>query len=394
MDLTRKFALLACLYIAQGLPYGFFTQALPALLRDQGMSLEVIGLAVFLALPWAIKFLWAPLLDKYGTRKRWIVAANLCAVLCMLGMSMVPLSELVSNAVYVLFAGFFLMNLFTATQDIATDGMAVSRLSEQERGLGNGIQVAGYRVGMILGGGLLLAWFTAIGWQYSMWILALMMFAFTLPAFFMRQHDHHVEQEKLSLSDFVGFIKLPHLTLWLLVLLSYKFGDYLSGTMVRPMMVDMGLSIDDIALMMGSVGFTAGLFGALFGGWWIQYLGRFKALVLFGVLQAFACGAWVLLPLGYDGLWLMYGLSALEHFVGGLATAALFTVMMDHCRPVCAGSDYTVQSCIVVLMNMVAAGLSGVSAANLGYTSHFILSGAVGLIALPLIIRYRRHLLS
>ncbi len=216
----QQFGLLACLYVAQGLPYGFFTQALPALLRSEGMALETIGFAVFLVLPWAIKFMWAPALDKYGTRKQWILGANLIAVGCMVGMSMFELSELVTNRVYILFGGFFLLNLFTATQDIATDGMAVSRLSVDERGIGNGIQVAGYRVGMILGGGLLLAWFTVLGWQYSMLLLAAMMFIFTLPAFMMEQRDHHLEQEKLHIKDFIQFVKQPHLSLWVMVLLT------------------------------------------------------------------------------------------------------------------------------------------------------------------------------
>lgn len=394
MSWLQKFGLLASLYVAQGLPYGFFTQALPALLRNEGMSLEVIGFAVFLALPWALKFLWAPALDKYGTRKRWVIGANLSAVVCMLIMSTFELSTLVSGATYVLFAGFFLMNLFTATQDIATDGMAVTRLTPQERGIGNGIQVAGYRVGMILGGGLLLAWFTVLGWQYSLWIMAAMMLLFTLPAFFTPEHDHHIEQEKLHLRDFVNFIKLPHIGLWIVILLTYKFGDYFSGTMVRPLLIDSGLSVEDIALMLGTVGFTTGLVGALVGGWWIKYLGRFKALLLFCVIQAVAIASWFLLSLGFDSMWLLYGLSSLEHFAGGLATAALFTVMMDNCREQCAGSDYTIQSCIVVLMNLVAAGISGLSAANIGYTAHFILSGVLGLLAVPLILKYRREFLS
>lgn len=394
MSWLQKFGLLASLYIAQGLPYGFFTQALPALLRSEGVGLEVIGFAVFLAVPWAVKFLWAPLLDKYSTRKRWIVGANLAASVCMVGMSMFELNTLVTRAFYILFGGFFLMNLFTATQDIATDGMAVTRLSPEERGIGNGIQVAGYRVGMILGGGLLLAWFTVLGWQYSMWILAAMMLLFTLPALFTAEHDHHVEQEKLHLSDFVKFVKLPHLGLWLVILLCYKFGDYFGGTMIRPLLIDSGLSVEDIALMLGTVGFTTGLIGALVGGWWVKYLGRYKALMLFCIIQAISIAGWVLLPLGFDSLPVLYGLSGLEHFAGGLATAALFTVMMDQCRPACAGSDYTIQSCIVVLMNLVAAGISGVSAANIGYTAHFVLAGVLSLAAVPLIKRYRRQLLS
>lgn len=394
MSKAQKFGLLASLYIAQGLPFGFFMQSLPVLLRNQGMGLETIGFAAILVMPWALKFLWAPFLDKWGTRQHWIVGSNLLAVACMLVMSFMDLSELVSTGVYILFGGFFLMNLFTATQDIATDGMAVNQLTEEERGIGNGIQVAGYRVGMILGGGLLLAWFTVLGWQYSLWALAAVMMLATLPALMFKEHDHHLEQEQLGIKDFFEFVKLPHIGLWLLIILSYKFGDAFSGTMVRPLLIDYGLGVEDIALILGTVGFAAGLVGALLGGWWVSHMGRYHALLVFSLIQAIAVSVWVLVPMGSTSSPILYGLSALEHFAGGLATAALFTAMMDHCRKECAGSDYTIQSCIVVLMNMVAAGLSGVSAENLGYEAHFILAGVVSLIAVPLIIRYRRNFVS
>ena len=156
MTRNQKFGLLASLYIAQGLPFGFFMQSLPTLLRKEGANLETIGFGVILALPWAFKFLWAPALDKFATRKFWIVTANLLAVTCMLGLSIMDLSQLVNERVFILFGGFFLMNLFSSTQDIATDGLAVNQLKENERGIGNGIQVAGYRTGMIIGGGMLL----------------------------------------------------------------------------------------------------------------------------------------------------------------------------------------------------------------------------------------------
>ncbi len=159
-------------------------------------------------------------------------------------------------------------------------------------------------------------------------------------------------------------------------------------------MIDMGLSIEDIALMIGTVGFAAGLVGAILGGWWVKYLGRYRALIVFCVIQAITCGAWIILPLGFDAMWLLYTLSIVEHFSGGLATAALFTVMMDHCRPLCAGSDYTIQSCIVVMMNMVAAGMSGIVAVNIGYTNHFALAGIAGLISIPFIYRYRKQFIS
>lgn len=389
-----KFALLTCLYIAQGLPFGFFMQSLPVLLRNQGMSLEVIGFSTILVLPWAFKFLWAPVLDKWGKRRTWIIANNLGAVAFLLLLSFFSLEKLVTEQMLMLFAGFLVLNFFSATQDIATDGLAVNLLDENERGFGNGIQVAGYRVGMILGGGLLLAWFALLGWQYSLWILAAILLTVTIPIATFSEADHHRQQENLGLKDFIAFIKLPHLTLWLLIVLTYKFGEHFANAMIRPLLIDQQLDVEQIALILGSVGFTAGLAGALAGGLLVNRLGRFNALLSFGIIQAGAVAIWAIVPLGFNDAVTVYSLSGLEHFAGGLATAALFTVMMDHCRAQCAGSDYTFQASIVVFMNMVAAAASGVFAARFGYSAHFALAGVFGLLALPLVIRYRTYLLQ
>ncbi len=398
MTRNQKFGLLISLYIAQGLPYGFFTQTLPVLLRSEGVDLKTIGFGMTLVLPWALKFLWAPALDKFATRKFWILSSNLIAIVCLIFMSFIDLGYLVNQGIMLLFAGFFLMNLFTATQDIATDGLAVNYLSQSERGIGNGIQVAGYRVGMILGGGLLLSWFTVLGWKNSLWLLSAIYLLATLPTLFFKEEKSTVNKEHLKLSDFFAFFKLPHLSLWLLIIITYKFGDAFSGTMVRPLLIDQGLSIKDIALILGITGFTAGLFGALVGGLMINKIGRFNALLFFGLIQTVAVASWAIIPSGFidvstGGQWIIYAISTLEHFSGGLATAALFTIMMDHCRKECAGSDYTIQSCIVVTMNIIASALSGVSASSLGYEWHFIIAGLLSLMAFPLIFKYKKHFL-
>jgi PAT family beta-lactamase induction signal transducer AmpG len=398
MTRNQKFGLLISLYVAQGLPYGFFTQTLPVLLRSEGVDLKTIGFGMTLVLPWALKFLWAPALDKYASRKVWILSSNLIAIVCLMLMSFIDLGYLVNQGIMVLFAGFFLMNLFTATQDIATDGLAVNYLAKNERGIGNGIQVAGYRVGMILGGGLLLSWFTVLGWKYSLWLLSLIYLMATLPTLFFKEEQKKTDQQQLKLTDFFAFFKLPHLGLWLLIIITYKFGDAFSGAMVRPLLIDEGLSVKDIALILGITGFTAGLFGAIIGGLFINKIGRFNSLVIFGLIQTLAVASWAIIPtelvdISASGKWIIYGISTLEHFSGGLATAALFTIMMDHCRKKCAGSDYTIQSCIVVTMSIIASALSGISASNLGYEWHFIIAGLLSLIAFPLIFKYKHNFL-
>ena len=145
--------LLTSLYIAQGLPYGFFTQALPVLMRENGASLKAISATSLLFLPWALKFLWAPMVDQIGTRRGWILPIQFIAAI---GAALLALID-PARGFMAVFVAVFAFNALAAIQDVATDGLAVRLLDARARGLGNGIQVGAYRIGMVLGGGLLLS---------------------------------------------------------------------------------------------------------------------------------------------------------------------------------------------------------------------------------------------
>src|SRR5436190_2965541 len=139
---ARKLVLLGSLYIAQGLPYGFFTQALPVLLRESHLALPLIGLANLLLMPWALKFAWAPLVDRVvaprrGKRRVVIIPLQLACTFILAGLALAT----TPSVSWVLAAGVLLVNVCAATQDIATDGLAVETLTEHERGLGNSLQV-------------------------------------------------------------------------------------------------------------------------------------------------------------------------------------------------------------------------------------------------------------
>src|SRR5512134_1200958 len=116
----RLFGMLVLLYFAQGLPSGLIAKALPPLLREQGVSLSVIGFTSLLALPWALKFAWAPFIDRYGSRKRWLLVLNVLAMMLMLLVASRDFASWV-EVLPLLLAVLFGMNLVSATQDIATD---------------------------------------------------------------------------------------------------------------------------------------------------------------------------------------------------------------------------------------------------------------------------------
>lgn len=373
----RKLGLLGVLYLSQGLPFGFFTQALPVLMRKHGYSLEVIGLTTMLAIPWALKFLWAPLVDRtgsvtFGRRRSWIIPIQALTVLTLVLIALMPESV----EIQILLIGVFITNVLSATQDIATDGLAVDMLSKSERGFANGIQVAGYRMGMIIGGGVLLIVYDGIGQSGTFLGMAGILLLATIPIFLHKEKTPTFELDKQEQAkpSVMGFLRKPGVGRIVLLIVIYKVGDAFATGMLRPFLADVGFSLTDIGWLLGTVGFVAGLLGALVGGAFVNRLGRKRALLLFAFLQAMTVlGYAVMTIIPHDKLYLSILLGA-EHFAGGMATAALFTCMMDWCRPEASATDYTVQASLVVIATGVASALSGFSAGLFGYSVHFMLA--------------------
>lgn len=394
--LSQRVAILATLYIAQGLPTGIFSQALPAILRSYGVSLTIIGLTTWLAVPWALKFLWSPYVDKYfsprrGRSRSWILPMQALAVGTLIIISFFNPYDLANKqGVYQFFLLMFLLNLFAATQDIASDSLAVRTLNYQERALGNGIQVAGYRFGLIIGGGFLLYLVGVWDWQLAFLLMAMLLTLISLPIFFYREPVVEVSPSEAQLSYkqvFKSFMATPAFKAWFWVLVTYKVGDGLGSAMVKPMLVDMGFKLQQIGLFVSIIGSVATLLGALLGGALTRYWGRYQALLIFGILQSLgiACYgflSWQWHVVGSVNDWLVYGINALDHFFGGLATVALLTVVMDQCRRDHAGADFTLQVSILAIFGGSAGLLAGILTDAIGYTAYYIVAATLGILLL------------
>lgn len=395
-SLRARLWLLLSLYICQGLPTGVFSQALPAILRRYEVPLTVIGLSGLLAMPWALKFLWAPFVERHyssrlGQRRSWILPMQFAALACLLVIAFFdPLRLGTSTGIAQFFALMFLVNLFAATQDIATDGLAVRSLGFGERGLGNGVQVAGYRLGLIIGGGLLLYLIGAWSWRTAFLLMVFLQFALTLPVLRFREPAPVAASPSQRLryhEIFTSFFARPGLRGWLVVLVTYKLGESLGSAMVKPMLVDMGLDLKQIGLMVSLVGSLAALAGALLGGWLTARLGRYRAIIGFGALQALGVAIYAWLPWQHGQgrpvpLELIYAVNAVEHFVSGMAMAALLTAVMDLSRDEHAAADFTVQVSILAIFGGSFYLVAGFVAEALGYTGYFLVSALLALVLL------------
>jgi len=396
---TPLLGLLAMLYFAQGLPSGLLGKALPPLLREYDVSLSAIGFTALLSLPWTLKFLWAPFIDRFWTRRRWLLTLNLIICGLMLIIASRDFGAWVSQAFALLMAVLFLMNLAAATQDIATDGLAVSRLTPQLRGLGNSVQVIGYKIGMIFGGGLLLWLVGRFGWQLSYSALALLIVPVLLPVWFMRETPV-ADKGAVKCAEWQGwrgyvrlfadFVSRPRMAWWLITVATFKAGDSLASRMIGPLLSDQGLSLADIGLITGVIGVIAGLSGALLGGLFLLRLGHRNALLLFGTLQAMGFIGYLFVVSGAFDKSILYAVVCMEQFADGLSTVALFTLMMGVCRKESPGTDYTLQAALQVTVSGIAAALSGMFTQAFGYPAVFIAGAALTMIALiPVIIFFR-----
>lgn len=382
----RKFILIAALYLAQGLPYGFFVQALPVLLRNAHVSLPEIGMTQILTIPWALKFIWAPAVDRWhfpgmGLRKSWLIPLQLLSVLTFAALCFFS----PANSLRVVMIAFLLTNAVAASQDIATDGLAVDLLSPEERGWANGIQVAGYRLGMMIGGGALLWIYERTSWPTVMLSMSLIALICTLPVFLFREPPRALRPSVKSLTDvareILHFIAKPGALAWIAILVFYKAAHYSATGMLRPLLVDRGYSLGEIAGLLGAFSFGAGFLGAMIGGGLASKFDRRKLLVAFAALEAVAVSGYLWPLLSEPTTFKLAASTAFDHFASGLSTAVLFTLMMDACSSERAASDYTFQSCIVVAATGGASALSGFSAANFGYGVHFSISALLAAFA-------------
>ena len=386
----RRLTLLATLYVSQAIPVGFFVIALPAILREFGATLETVSLFSALALAWVFKFLWAPLVDRFGSETRghfrsWLLPVQVLAVGAV---ALIATTDPRDSLLPLAIVGSVFM-LLAATQDIATDGLAVRILPESERGIGNGVQVGGFYFGQILGGGVVLYLVGRVGWSAAMALMALLMALPLLPVWRFTEPAQLVERRSSSIGfDALSrFFRRPGALGWVAVLVIYRAGDAGAIRMLGPLLVDRGLTLASIGMLTGVAASLGALAGALTGGLLVNALGRRASLFLFALLHAVALTGYLMPATGRVQPVLLYGVVLAASFTGGLATTAIYTSMMDRSDPASSATDFTLQQSLCAFGPLVASIVSGVVAERFGYTALFAACVLAALVAAGLAAR-------
>lgn len=369
--------LIAGLYVTQALGVGFLGTGLAIILRQEGVSLEVLGLITLAGLAWPLKFLWAPLTDRFGARsghyRSWLLVLQPLMVLVIL--AMLPFDDL-TNLTGLVVLGIALAVL-SATQDTASDALAVGLMRGRRRGIVNGLQVAGGYLGNLLGGGVTVLVYSAWGWQAAIGFLAA---ATALPIItILLATEPPVRRERPTLAaSFASLrtvLRQPGAALWALGAVTIAVASISMLTaLTSPALVDRGWDDWQVALLTGIGIGVAGIVGGLAGGALVRWRGRRRAFAVSAVATTVltACSVVVVFG-GLDGV--LVWASVCATYVAFTALMAVqYTVAMDYSREGSAGSDFTLQNSIQQAASFVTASGALFLASAMGY-------GAVGWIA-------------
>ncbi|MFQ3573465.1 MAG: MFS transporter [Thermodesulfovibrionales bacterium] len=395
---SRKMAIMLLLGFSSGLPLALSGGTLQAWLTVSGISIKTIGLYSVIGVPYTIKFLWSPLMDRYvppffDRRRGWIAICQICLAISIgiLGFQD-PSKALLSIGMLALFIAFA-----SASQDIVIDAYRTDILESNERGLGSAVFVLGYRIGMLISGAFALILSDRIGWNNTYFVMCGLMVLTVLITYLAPHTSREIQPPKDikeavigPLRDFFGK-NLAIVFLFLIVL--YKLGDAYVGTLTTPFLIRaMGFTPTDVGAINKGFGLISVIVGSMIGGAIMVKMRLFHALLIFGVLQAFSNLSFILLDIFGKDYALMVFVIAFENFTGGMGTSAFVALIMSLCNVRFSATQYALLSSIASFGRVLIAPSSGFVVEMIGWSGFFIVTFLVSLPALFLIIYMRRDI--
>jgi PAT family beta-lactamase induction signal transducer AmpG len=388
MRLDRKFlGWVTVLYLAQGLPYGVAHKIWPVYFRAHGVSLKEIGLMALLSLPWSWKPLWAPLVDRFGTRRAWIIPNLLALATFAAAMPFLPADNV--GPLLVIFLLFF--TIASATQDIAIDAWAVDSASGRNIGVMNGLRASAFRVAVIAAGGLALFVADRAGWTAAWIVVAFLFAALAVSTLFLPEPTRSAEgaaerrSTKALVKSFLAWLLRPQMLPVVLFALLFKLGDQAISRMTETFWVDQGRSLTEIALVANTIGLGLTISGALLGGLFLTRVGLYAGLLWIGLSQIASNLVYAgvdLFDLPHQALWFASGF---ENFTQGLGTAALLSFLTACCRRENAATEYALLSALFAFSREIAGAVSGFGVEEMGYGGFFAFTALIAVPALCLL---------
>ena len=396
---ARVLLAVAGIYISQTIVTALATQALPSLLRSEGASLTVAGLTALLWVPWGIRFLWAPWIERrrlpLGRPERrscalvlagqWIMAAILAGMGLAGWMSHAPLG---SFAVWLL-GSLLLVALISASTDVACDGFTVEQLAGKWRGWGNVVQVGGSYVGAMLGAGGFLLVADKAGWPVALVAVSLAIVLLGLPMLLLREPPRDAALDMDHRPSLLNALRRSQVRMGLLLMLLSSIGVRLTLGMFGPFLLDKGLSLEQLGWLFGSLHIGAGLTGAMLGGLLVRVAPGWRAVWIAVSLEALVLIT-LTLAASSTPLPVLMALVGLMLAALGFVWVALYSALMNLTSPLQAGVDFTVFQSADALLAMAGGVAGGWLAEHLGYYFCFGLAAALSIVAAVLVWHHAR----
>lgn len=405
----RRILCILFLGFSSGLPLALTGSTLSAWLAQGGVDKTTIGLFALVAIPYAYKFVWSPLIDGLrvplltrllGRRRGWAVASQLALMAAIVTLGLVnPTQQPWTVAALAVVVAFL-----SATQDIVIDAFRVEILDEQAQGAGAAAVQLGYRVGMLVSGAGALFIAEFYGWTAAYATMAALIAvgivtillnrepqASTIAAAERPAHGVAGWIKAHVIMPFADVLKRPDWAIILGFIVFYKFGDAVAGVMANPFYIETGFSLAEIAAISKLFGFVATLVGIVAGGVMVARFGIFRALLLCGILQMgsnlmFAIQAIV----GHDTAMLAVTIAA-ENFTGGMGSAAFVAYISSLCSFAFTATQYALFSSLAVVGRTMLSSGGGWLADHTDWVSFFVLSAAAAIPGLLLLLFLMRR---
>ncbi len=364
------------LYLAHALPLYFYNVALPAILRHQGVDLRWIGMLSLLYIPWAFKFFWAPLIDRFyfkklGKRKTWLLFTQIALVLGVVALALTQFDY--GLGVFVI-VGLWI-STFAATQDIAIDGYTVETFSESEYRLGSMAQSIGVALGSMVGGAATLWLYQLYGWQTALISLAAMT-ALTMLAIFQIKEKSSTEKISKQPPSLIRAFKRPEMLWALALIVCYRNVEAPAMAMLNPMLIDQKWSLAQIGVLMSVIGAGIGLLAAVSAAFLLKKIAATQLLIWAGWARSLVyalLGVAVLLSWLNQWHLLLGGFVIVILAIRYIAMTALYAHFMQTSSKEQAGTDFTILVCFELLVYFIGGAVSGFLAKAFGYGNFYLI---------------------
>ena len=388
---------------ASGLPYVLIFITLTAWLRDIGIDLSFIGFISWIMLTYSLKFLWAPLVDRFsvpifnrfGSRRSWIILMQLIIILSLFALA--NINPLLNLKIFALVA--FIIAFAGSIQDIAIDAYRIESAKLEDQGnLAAGYQF-GYRLAILAGSSLALIYAENFSWSLTYQLMALVMALNIICSIYISSETENSELVQLNykqsiiepINDFFSRFGIKMASILLLIIATYRLTDIVMGPMANPFYIDMGYSLSEIGYVVKVVALIATIVGVFFGGFLIKRLGLYSSLLIGGLLVMLTNLCFSYAAINEKNLILLASIVASDSLAAGIVGTVNITFLTSLVSSKYTGFQYALLTSLMAFLGKIFGGFSGVLVENFqnlygfsyGWMSFYIFTS---LLAIPAIL--------